>query len=107
MSPLRFMGSAKNNSENRKITERKLLDTRQERGVTRILFYSIFAVVPFLITGIRIKGNYCTFSLGRFWLEKVHFSHCIQNWEEIESLKNEKKVLEKSWNSVIPFPFEP
>ena len=38
------------------------------------------------------------------------FSHCfIQKWEEIESLKNEKNpgiVLEKSWNSVYPFPYE-
>ena len=30
----------------------------------------------------------------------------MQNWEEIESLKNEK-VLEKSWSSVFLFPYEP
>ena len=39
--------------------------------------------------------------------EKVHFHVVfIQNWEEIESLKNEK-VLEKFWTSVFPFPYEP
>ena len=65
----------------------------------------------FIITGIRIKENKCAFflfPLWRFRLKKVHFSHCfIQNWEEIESLKNEKGpgiVLKKSWNSVFPFP---
>ena len=46
------------------------------------------------MTGIKIKGNECTFflfPLWHFWLKKVHFSHCfIQNWEETEYLKNEK-----------------
>ena len=34
----------------------------------------------------------------------------MQDWEEIEYLKNEKSpgiVLEKSWNSVFQFPYEP
>ena len=38
------------------------------------------------------------------------FLRFIQKWEEIESLKNEKSpgiVLEKSWNSVFPFLYEP
>ena len=40
-------------------------------------------------------------------LKKCTFRRCvIQNWEEIESLKNEK-VLEKPWNSVFPFQNEP
>ena len=47
------------------------------------------------------------FPLQHFWLKKVHFLRWfIQNWEEIESLKNDKSpgiVLEKSWNSVFPF----
>ena len=78
--------------------------------MTRILFYLICAVVPF-ITGIRIKEKECAFFLC-FRLKMVlFFSRCfIQNWEEIESLKNEKRpgiVLEKSWNSVFPFLYEP
>ena len=43
--------------------------------------------------------------------KKCIFSHCfIQNLEEIESLKNKKNpgiVLEKSWNSVLSFAYEP
>ena len=59
--------------------------------MTRILFYSIFAVVLVFINEIRIKENECAFLLRHFQLENVHFSHCFtQNWEEIESLKNEK-----------------
>ena len=42
-------------------------------------------------------------------LEMCIYLHCfIQNWEHIESLKNEISpgiVLEKSWNSVFPFPY--
>ena len=39
-----------------------------------------------------MKENECAFSLRHFRLEKVHFFHySIQNWEEIESFKNEKK----------------
>ena len=80
--------------------------------MTRILLYSICAVVPVFITEIRIKENECaTFHFNVSGRKKCIFSHCfIQNWEEIESLKNEKSpgiVLEKSWNSVFPFPYEP
>ena len=67
-------------------------------GATRILFYSIHAVVPVFITGIGIRENECAFFLFlTFMAEKVHFSCCfIQNWEEIEAVKNKKNknVLE-------------
>ena len=68
--------------------------------MTRILFYSIYAVVPVFITGIRIKENKCFFciSFSTFLVEKVHFFVLFYtNWEEIKSSKNEKspgKVLE-------------
>ena len=62
------------------------------------LFYSICAVVTVFITGVRIKEIQYAFSFPRFRLKKViFFALYIQNWEEIESLKNEKspgKVLE-------------
>ena len=91
---------AKKLSENRKIHVK-------ERGATRILFYSIYAVVPGFITGVRIKEIECAFTFRRFWLKKCTFKRCvIHNLEETESLKNEK-VLEKPWNSVFPFPYEP
>ena len=45
--------------------------------------------------------------MSRFWLKTCTFKRCvIQKWEEIESLKN-KKVLEKPWNSVFLFPYDP
>ena len=93
--------------ENRKkLSENRYIHV-EKRGATRILFYSIGAVVPVFIIGIRIKEIECAFSFQRFWLKKVHSSRCVvHNWEEIESLKNEK-ILEKSWNSVFPFPYEP
>ena len=69
-----------------------------------LVFYSICAVVQVFITGVRIKEIECAFSFQRFRLKKRIFSRCfIQNWEEFESLKNEKK----SWNSVVSFPYEP
>ena len=54
-----------------------------------LLFYSICVIVPFFITGIRIKENK-PFHFDVFgW--KVHFLRClIQNWEEIESLKKDE-----------------
>ena len=63
--------------------------------MTCILFYSICAVVPVFITGVRIKTKIeCAFSFGRFRLKIMHFfALVIQNWEEIESLKM-KIVLE-------------
>ena len=68
-------------------------------------------VVPVFITCVRIKEIECTFSFRRFGVNKVHFQPCfIQNWEEIESLKNERipgMVLEKSWNYVLSFLYEP
>ena len=49
--------------------------------------------------------------LSRLPVVKNAFLSCfIKNWEENESLKIEKSpgiVLEKSWNSVFPFPYEP
>ena len=42
--------------------------------------------------------------------KSAFFSLFYTNCEEIESLKNEKSpriVLEKSWNSVFPFLYEP
>ena len=67
--------------------------------MTRILFYSICMLVLFFITGVRVKTKIkCAFSFRRFRLKKVYFfALVIQNWEEIESLKNEKspgEVLE-------------
>ena len=83
----------------------------EECGATHILFYSICAVVSVFITHVRIEEIEWAFLFGRFRLKKSIFSHCfIQNWEEIESLKNEKSpgiVLEKSWNSVFAFPYKP
>ena len=57
---------------------------------------------PFGFMGCA-KKNYMMFPA-----EKSAFF--IQNWEEIDSLKNGKSsgiVLEKSWNSVFPFLYEP
>ena len=91
------MGCAKKKlCENRKKSEWKSLDTRQRaRFANCILFCSICAVVPVFITGVRIKEIECAFWFRRFWLKNA-FSRCvIQNWEEIESLKNKKK----SWTS--------
>ena len=65
--------------------------------MTRILFCSICVVIPVFITRIGMKEIDCIFSLRSFLAEKVHFSCFIRNWEEIESLENEKspgKVLE-------------
>ena len=68
------MGCAIKLRENRK---KKLNENRQihvkERVATRILFYSICAVVPVFITGVRIKEIECAFSFCRFWLKKVDF----------------------------------
>ena len=52
-------------------------------------------IYPIFITGIRIKEDECAFFLNistlMFPVEKMHSSPCfIQNWEEIESFKNEK-----------------
>ena len=84
----------------------------KERGATRILFYSICAVVPVFITGVRLlllsesKKSNAPF-ISPLLAEKSPFKRCvIQNWEDIESLKDEK-VLEKSWTSVFQFPYEP
>ena len=46
------------------------------------------------------------FSRAQFLPNFVFSPWFIQNWEEIEPLKNEK-VLEKSLNSVFPFPYNP
>ena len=65
------MGSARNCENCKKLSENCKIQV-EEHGAIHILFY------------------FCAFLLRCFWLEKVHFSHCfIQNWEEIESLKNE------------------
>ena len=71
----------------------------KERGATRILFYSICAVVPVFITGVRLlllseSKKSSAPIISPLLAEKVHFKRCIiQNWEDIKSLKNEK-VLE-------------
>ena len=64
MIPFRFMGCAKKMCENRKKTV-NIARPVEMRGATRILFYSISAVVRVFITRIRIKENECAFSLGR------------------------------------------
>ena len=48
------MQIAKKKNENRWIHVK-------ERGANHILFYSICAVVPVFITGVRIKENECAF----------------------------------------------
>ena len=59
--------------ENRKkLSENRLIHVK-ERGATRILFYSICAVVLVFITCVRIKEIECAFSSRRFLLKKVHF----------------------------------
>ena len=67
-----------------------------EGDATHILYYSICAVVRVFITCVRIKEFECAFS---FWLKKVPFLALfytkIEEIEEIESSKNEKK----SWKS--------
>ena len=66
----------------------------KERGAPRILFYSICAVVPVFITGVRIKEIECAFHFAASdWKKSTSKCCVIQNWEEIKSLKNEK-VLE-------------
>ena len=71
-----------------------------------MLFYSICAVVPVFITRIRNKENECT--LGHFRLKKAQFSCClIQNWEELEFLKNEKKSWKSPGILFFPFSYEP
>ena len=51
-----------------KIAKKKLNENRwihvNERGATRILFYSICAVVPVFITGVRIKEIECAFQFA-------------------------------------------
>ena len=83
----------------------------EERGAAGIPLDSICAVVPGFYHQCQNQRNQVHLSFRPFRLKKVHFLHCfIQNWEEIESLKNERSpgvVLEKSWNSVFPFPYEP
>ena len=71
----------------------------KERGATRILFYSICAVVPAFISGVRLlllsesKKSSAPF-ISPLLAEKTAFKRCvIQNWEDIESSKNEQ-VLE-------------
>ena len=91
--------------EKKKVSENRYIHV-EEQGATRILFYSICAVVSVFITGVRIKEIECAFLFRRFWLKKSAFSRCvIHNWEEIESLKIEK-IVEKSWKS-FPFRYEP
>ena len=83
--------------------------------MTRILFYLICAVILVFIYRVRIKENECAFfsiSISTFLAEKSAIFRIVfvQNWEEIESLKNEKRpgiVLEKSSNSVFRFLYEP
>ena len=58
--------------ENRKkLSENRYMHAK-ERGATRILFYSICAVVPVFITGVRIKEIECASKFRRVWL-KTHF----------------------------------
>ena len=86
------MGCAKKLCENRKkeLSENPWIHVK-EQGATRILFYSICAVIPAFITGVRIKEIECAFTFRCFWLKKCTFERCdMQNLEEIESLKNEK-----------------
>ena len=95
------MGYAKKLCENRKkqqLNENRWIHVK-ERGATLILFYSICAVVPVFITGVRLLLSESMKSSAPFisplLAEKNPlFKRCvIQNWEDIESLKNEK-VLE-------------
>ena len=106
-SPFRFMGCAEKLCENRKKTEWKSLDTRQR---ARCNSYSILFNLcgsPGFYHRCQDQINRVRLFIPTFLAKKSAFSRCfIQNWEEIESLKNEK-VLEKSWNSVFPFPNEP
>ena len=69
----------------------------KERGATRILFYSICAVVPVFITGVRLlllsesKKSSAPFISPLLAEKKSTFKRCvIQNWEDIKSLRNEK-----------------
>ena len=105
------MGCTKKTMWKSKKTEWKSLNTCwRARCNSYSIPFNLYSS-PGFITGIRIKENDCTFSLWHFRVKNVHFFRCfIQNWEEIESLKNEKSpgiVLEKSWNSVFPFLYEP
>ena len=80
--------------ESRKKTNENRWIHVKEQGATRILFYSICAVVKVFITSVRIKEIECAFHFAESGWKKSTFKRCvIQNWEEIESLKNEK-VLE-------------
>ena len=90
----------------KKLSE-KSLDTRQRARCSA--YYFLFNLCS--STGFyhlcQNQRNRVGLFISTLLAEKSAFSRCfIQNWVEIESLKNEK-VLEKSWNSVFPFPYEP
>ena len=68
------MGCTKKLCENRK---KKMSENHKthvkERGAARVLFYSICAVAPVFITGVRIKEIECAISFRRFKLKKCIF----------------------------------
>ena len=67
------MGYAKKLCENsKKMSENRQIHVK-ERGVTRILFYSIFMAVPDFITGFRIKQNQSLLFTLTFSAEKNAF----------------------------------
>ena len=93
----------KNHCENGKNPD----DTRQrERCDSYSILFNLCGSPGFYHRN-QNERNLVRLSLMRFWLKKLHFFMLFYaNWEEIESLKKEKSpgiVLEKSWNSVIPF----
>ena len=67
------MGCAKNCVKiAKKLNENRWIHVK-ERGATRILFYSICAVVPVFITGVRIKKKSSAPFISPNLAEKVHF----------------------------------
>ena len=77
------MGCAKKLCENKKKMNENHWIHIKERGATRIIFYSICAVVPVFITGVRNKEIECAF----------HFA---------ESGCKQVLAFQKSWRSFSP-----
>ena len=86
---------------------RKSLHTRRRASCNSYSILFNLCGSPGFYHRCQNQRNRVRIFISTLLAEKSAFSRCvIHNWEEIESLKNEK-ILEKSWNFVFPFPYEP